>query len=234
MTPRFPALLSLVAAVTLAPGVVRAEVVDEVVAKVNDDIVSKRRAGRRRAGVASAALPRLFRRGTRQQGRLREGPSLAQLIDRRILIQRAGHLFDVNKMQDFFLQQFLDQQNIKTEKDLEKLLAQENMNLADWKKKLVEFFAPQQVLRAEVTERIAISEADAQAYYDAHSAEFTVPAEATVRENRRDGRGDGSWGGAGKAEGIRPARPLPAPISRRSRRNRPTRARNRRAACSGW
>jgi peptidyl-prolyl cis-trans isomerase SurA len=203
MTPRFPALLLLVAAVTLAPGVVRAEVVDEVVAKVNDDIVSKSELD----GEEQALLQQLYQdfSGAELDSKVAYAKAhlLRQLIDRRILIQRAGHLFDVNKMQDFFLQQFLDQQNIKTEKDLEKMLAQENMNLADWKKKLVEFFAPQQVLRAEVTERIAISEADAQAYYDAHSAEFTVPAEATVREIVVTVAGTDRGAAREKAEGIR-------------------------------
>jgi peptidyl-prolyl cis-trans isomerase SurA len=166
----------------LAAGTVRAETVDEIVAKVNDDIVTKSDLD----SEEQALLQELYRRfsGSELDDQVAKAKKyvLRQLIDRKVLIQRASHMFDVNKMQDYFLQQFMDQQNIKSEKDLEKLLSQEGMTIADWKKKLVEYFAPQQVMRAEVSDRISISEKDARAYYDAHPDEFVVPAEATIRE----------------------------------------------------
>jgi parvulin-like peptidyl-prolyl isomerase len=56
------------------------------------------------------------------------------------------------------------------------------MTLAEWKSRLVELFAPQQVIRAEVADRISVSEKDMRDYYDAHAADFDVPAQATVRE----------------------------------------------------
>jgi hypothetical protein len=99
-----------------------------------------------------------------------------------VLIQRAAHIFDMTKMQEFYIESFRDQQNIKSERDLEKLLAEQGMTMADLKTRLVEEFAPQQVIRAEVAERIAVSEKDARAYYEAHTADFDVPAQATVRE----------------------------------------------------
>jgi parvulin-like peptidyl-prolyl isomerase len=104
------------------------------------------------------------------------------VIDRKVLLQRAGRLFDVTKMQDYFLQSFKDQQNIASDKDLERMLAQEGTTITALKKKLVEYFAPQQVLRAEVADRIAVSEAEMRTYYDMHIPEFTVYGEATVRE----------------------------------------------------
>lgn len=169
-------------AFSLAFGAVRAEVVDEIVAKVNDDIVSKSDL----EAEEQALLSELYRRysGAELDDQVAKAKTflLRQLIDRKVLIQRAGHLFDMNKMQEYFLRSFMDQQNIKNEKDLEKLLAQEGMTVADWKKKLVEIFAPQQVVRAEVADRISISEKEARAYYDAHPDEFAIPAEATVRE----------------------------------------------------
>jgi peptidyl-prolyl cis-trans isomerase SurA len=104
------------------------------------------------------------------------------MIDNRVLVQRATHIFDVTKMQDFYLEQFKNQQNIKSDKELEKLLAAQDMTMADLKRKLVETFSPQQVIHVEVSERIAVSEKDERAYYEAHTADFEVPAEATVRE----------------------------------------------------
>ena len=178
----FPRCLVAAVALWLHPSWARAEVIEEVVAKVNDDVVTMSDL----ETEETTLLQELYRRysGAELDGQVAKAKKyvLRQLIDRKVLLQRASHLFDVNKMQEFFLQQFMDQQGIKTEKDLEKMLSQEGMTLVEWKKRLVEYFAPQQVMRAEVSERIAISEKDEQAYYDAHREEFAVPAEATVRD----------------------------------------------------
>jgi len=104
------------------------------------------------------------------------------MIDHRVLVQKATHLFDVTKMQEYYLEMFKSQQNIGSDKELEKLLAAQNMTMADWKKRLVEDLSPQQVIKVEISERIAVSEKDERTYYDAHPSEFEIPAEATVRE----------------------------------------------------
>lgn len=160
----------------------RAEIVEEIVAKVNDDIITKSDL----ESEEQSALQELYQRysGTELDKQVKEAKEdlLRNLIDRKILLQRAPHLFDMSKMGDFFLQSFREQQNIKSDRDLEKLLAKEGMTLDQWKKKLVEAFAPQQVLRSEVVDRVAVPEKDVRAYYDEHSAEFLVPAQATVRE----------------------------------------------------
>jgi peptidyl-prolyl cis-trans isomerase SurA len=172
----------LVAGALLVCALARAEVIDEIVAKVNDDIVTKSELETEEDGV----VQELYRRysGTELDGRVAEAKKqlLRHLIDQRVLVQRAGHLFDLAKMQEYYLESFKEQQNIKSDKELERMLTQQGMTMADLKRRLVEQFSPQQVVRAEVIERIAVSEKDMKAYYEAHQAEFTVPAEATVRE----------------------------------------------------
>jgi peptidyl-prolyl cis-trans isomerase SurA len=160
----------------------RAEVIDEIVAKVNDDVITKSDLDTEEQGM----LQDLYRRhsGTELDAQVAQAKKelLRRMIDNRVLGQRAAHIFDVAKMQDFYLEQFKNQQNIKSDKELEKLLSAQDMTIADLKKKLVETFSPQQVVHAEVSDRIAVSEKDERAYYDAHTAEFEIPAEATVRE----------------------------------------------------
>jgi peptidyl-prolyl cis-trans isomerase SurA len=177
-----PRWVASVATLAIGAALARAEVVDEIVAKVNDDIVTKSDLETEEQG----ALQELYRRfsGTELDKQVADAKKemLRHLVDRRVLIQRAAHIFDMTKMQEFYIESFKDQQNIKSDKDLEKLLADQGMTLADLKTRLVEEFAPQQVIRAEVAERIAVSEKDARAYYEAHTADFDVPAQATVRE----------------------------------------------------
>lgn len=174
--------IAVAAALVLAAARVRAEVIDEIVAKVNDDIITKSDLDTEEQGILQELYRRLSGHELDDEVKKAKEGLLRNLIDRKVLLQRAGHLFDMTKMQDYYLQSFKEQQNIASDKDLEKLLAQEGMTVAAWKKRLVEYFAPQQVLRAEVADRIAISEAEARAYYDAHIDHFTTPAEASVRE----------------------------------------------------
>jgi len=180
VVPRWFAAVAAMAA--LGGGFARAEVVDEIVAKVNDDIVTKSDLDTEEQGM----LQELYRRysGTELDGQVIQAKRelLRRLIDRRVLIQRAAHLFDMTKMEEFYLESFRDQQNIKSDKELEKLVAQQDMTMADLKKRLVEEYSPQQVIRAEVSERIAVSEKDERAYYEGHTADFVVPSQATVRE----------------------------------------------------
>ncbi len=175
-------LAAVAATLVLGQGVARAEIVEEIVAKVNDDIVTKGDLDAEELAV----LQDLYRRfsGTELDGQVARAKKglLRQLIDRRVLVQRAGRLFDMTKMQEFYLESFMEQQNIKSQKELEKLLAQEGMTIGDWKSRLVELFGPQQLIRAEVADRISVSDKDARAYYDANTAEFEIPAQATVRE----------------------------------------------------
>src|SRR5437867_3292627 len=90
------------AAFLMAGGAARAEVVDEIVAKVNDDIVTKSDLDAEEQGL----LQELYRRysGTELDGKVAQAKKelLRHLIDRRVLIQRAAHIFDMTKMQEFY------------------------------------------------------------------------------------------------------------------------------------
>ena len=203
MKCRVPRWLAVAATIVVLSGAVSAEVLDEIVAKVNDDIVTKSDLDTEE----QALLQELYRlySGTELDARVVTAKKelLRHLIDQKVLVQRAGHMFDVTKMQEFYLQSFKSQQNIATDKDLEKLLAQQGMTLSDLKSRLVEQFAPRQVVQAEVTERIAVSDKDQQAYYDAHPDAFTVPAQATVREIVIKGSGSDRAAKRAQAEAIR-------------------------------
>ena len=175
-------LPALVATAALSSGFARAEVLDEIVAKINDDIVTKSDLETEETGL----LQELYRRhsGSELDAEVAKAKKelLRRMIDRRVLIQKATHLFDLTKMQDYYLEMFKGQQNISSDKELEKMLAAQDMTMADLKKRLVEEFSPQQVVHVEVSERIAVSDKDERAYYDEHAVDFEIPAEATVRE----------------------------------------------------
>jgi peptidyl-prolyl cis-trans isomerase SurA len=160
----------------------RAEVIEEIVAKVNDDIITKSDL----EGEEQATLAELYRRYTGdeldRQVRAARSYLLQRMIDRKILFHRAQRLYDMDKMSESFLKEFKAQQQIKSDQELERLLAQENMTLADLRVRLVESFAPDQVVRYEVSDRVSVGDKEIEAYYEANAAEFDVPAEVTIRE----------------------------------------------------
>ena len=177
--PRTLCLLLLLGAVLPA----RAEVLEEIVAKVNDEIITKTDL----EAEDEAMTAELYRSlsGPELDRRLAEGKAmlLRRLIDRRLLMQRGERMFtELDKMGDTLVEQFLDYQKIKDKAELTRLLAQEGLTLAEFKRRLLEQQVPTEVLRYEVGGRVAVGDKEVEAYYRDHPQEFTVPAEATVRE----------------------------------------------------
>ncbi len=177
--PRTICLLLLLGAVLPA----RAEVLEEIVAKVNDEVITKTDL----EAEDEAMTAELYRSlsGPELDRRVNEGKAmlLRRLIDRRLLMQRGERMFtELEKMGDTLVEQFVDYQKIKDKAELSRLLAQEGLTMAEFKRRLLEQQVPTEVLRYEVGGRVAIGDKEVEAYYHDHPQEFTVPAEATVRE----------------------------------------------------
>lgn len=176
------ALPLIILACTLGPGLSRAEVVEDIVAWVNGDIITKSDYDMEAEIVVADAK----RRFTGEQldlqvKQIREG-LLLQMIDRKILVDRAKRLYDITKMEQVFYEQFKEQQHIDSDEEFERLLAQEGMTVDQLRRRLVEMFAPEEVVRLEIRSRLAVGDKEVQAYYDAHSEQFAVDAEVTFRE----------------------------------------------------
>jgi peptidyl-prolyl cis-trans isomerase SurA len=172
----------MLAALLTAPGPARAELVEEIVAWVNGEIITMSELEEEE----QAMMSEIYRRFTgeeldEQMRRLRE-ELLIQLIDRKILLSKAQTMFDIDAMGEVFYEGFMEQQNINDEAELEAALAREGMTVEDLKRRLVENFAPDEVLRHEVGSRVAVTDKEMQQYYADHPDDFVVPAEVTIRE----------------------------------------------------
>lgn len=160
----------------------RAEVVEEIVAKVNDDVITMSELRKAEEDL----LAEIYRRFTgaeldRELKKARE-QLLRRMIDRKILLHRAERMFDVTKLGDAILQSFKDQQGITNDEELARLLSAESLSVADLKKRLIEMYAPNEVERYEVADRVSVGEKEIRAWYDEHLEEFRAREEATVRE----------------------------------------------------
>lgn len=170
------------AALLALSGGARAEVVEEIVAKVNDEIITRSDLEAEEQAVVAELYRSLSGARLDEEVALARRQMLRTLIERKLLLHRAERIFDMDKMAEAILKGFREQQQIQSERELERLLAQESLTLAEFRKRLLEYYAPRQVVEAEVRDRIAVSDAEVEAYYREHGAEFDVPAEATFRE----------------------------------------------------
>src|SRR6185436_545554 len=126
----------------------RAEVVEEVVARINDDMITRSELKDAEQQVAEDILNKGTSDSDNQIAKAKS-ELLRDMITKRLLVQQAERLYDLSKMQDAFVRQFKEQQKIPTNGELEKLLSQENMTLDEFKKKLVEINAPGSVIDME-------------------------------------------------------------------------------------
>jgi parvulin-like peptidyl-prolyl isomerase len=161
----------------------RAETLEEIVAWVNGDIITKSEYDEEQ----QARLAEAYRRFSGDEldrfvAQMHEG-LLLEMIDRKILVDHAAALgYDLEKLGDTFYESFRKQQEVESEEELERLLAAEGMTVADLKRRLVETYAPDEVIRFEVRSRISVGDAEVERYYAEHPAEFDVPGKVTFRE----------------------------------------------------
>jgi len=166
----------------LGAGAARGEVIEEIVAKVNDDIITRTDLQQSEQEL----LAELYRSYTGadldERVKAAKAELLLSIIDRKILLHRAGRLYDMEKMGDNLLSSFREDRKIKSDEELKRMLDQEHMTVDDLKKKLIEFAAPEQVLGFEVRDRVSVGDKEVDAYYAAHPDVSEIPAVATLLE----------------------------------------------------
>jgi peptidyl-prolyl cis-trans isomerase SurA len=196
-------LLALVAGAWIAASPSPAEVIEEIVAWVEADIITLSDLKTAEQEMIQA-LYRSYA-GEELDRRLREGREglLMDLVDQKILLRRAERLFAMDRLADSYLKAFKEQQEIESDAELERMLGQAGMTLAELRRKLVERYAPREVVRTEVESRVAVGDGEVAAYYEAHRDEFLVPAQVTLREIVLLAEGAAKDGRRDEAEALR-------------------------------
>ncbi|MFN7920555.1 MAG: peptidylprolyl isomerase [Bryobacteraceae bacterium] len=155
-------------------------VMEEIIAKVNGDIVTRGELDKGRAAIADD----LQRRGAKGQAvedgvKEREKDILRERIDQLLLVQKGKELnINVDGEISKQLAELQKQANIADpEKFQAYLKEQTGMSYEDYKSEMRNGMLTQRVIRQEVGGRINIPRAEIRKYYDEHKTEF-------VREDR--------------------------------------------------
>lgn len=177
------ALVAVAAAVPL-----RAEILEQVLVKVNGDIVTKsdfekmqvdylrQKPELQNVSADSPVLQKAVAESTPQL--------ILNAVDELLMVQRGRELGYVMSDEQFksVLDNIKKDNNIDTDEKFNDALKQEGMTLADLRRQLEKNMLETRVQQNEVLAKISVTEDEAHVYYDAHKAEFTTPSSLMLRE----------------------------------------------------
>src|SRR5207237_4001816 len=182
-----PALL--VGLVALFSASIRAEIIEQVLVKVNGDIITKTELEQRLSNAVRQGLngrdPASLSPDERSKLVANATPEvLVGTVDELLLLQR-GRELGLHLGDDQFRQvvnNIRKEQGLQDEEKFQTALKQENMTMDDLRKQLERQMLIENVQRQEVGSKLTITEAESRLYYDRHPQEFTDPSSITLRE----------------------------------------------------
>jgi peptidyl-prolyl cis-trans isomerase SurA len=171
------ALAGLLAA--SAPAVPAQEVVEQIVAIVNDDVITlsdfRTQYQMTEAQLKAAQVP--AEQMTQQLARLKK-EFLDSMITEMLLLQKAKELgLNVQEQMKAMLEKIKTDNNIASDADLRRAIEQSGMSYEVWLKQYEEGMMRQGVLYTEVERSIVLEDAEVVQYYKKNPAEFTTPTQ---------------------------------------------------------
>ena len=177
-------ILMAPALVCLAQG--KSVVVEEVIARVNNDAISRSDLERARSEMQQEAqqdCPKCTPQEISEKIAAEDKNLLRDLIDNSLLVQR-GKDMGVNVEAEVVkrLDDIRIQNNIPSMEELETQIDKSGVSFEDFKNNIRNQMVQQEVIRHEVGSKIILDHAQIQKYYDDHKSEFVRPEQVTLRE----------------------------------------------------
>jgi peptidyl-prolyl cis-trans isomerase SurA len=182
--------VAILSAILCAAAAARAEVIEQILFKVNGEIFTKTDLETRQIAKLrelQGQKPDLKNADNEElQKTLNEitPEILVDVVDEMLVVQRGKELGYSLSDQQFqsVLEDIRKQNKLESEEQFQAALKQEGVTLAELRKNMERSMIFQRVQQNEVVNKIAMTDDEARAYYDSHLAEFTKPASATLRE----------------------------------------------------
>jgi len=176
----------VLAAVASAP--LGAEILEQVLVKVNGDVVTKTEFERRQVSALSSRPE--FANASRSTAELEKAMAeitpelILDAVDELLLVQRGRELNYTLGDEQFnnIVNSIRKQNNITDDAQFQAALKSEGLTMADLRRNLERSMLVQQVQRVDVMEKLGVSDEEARAYYEQHKGDFTTPSELTLRE----------------------------------------------------
>ncbi len=159
---------------------VTGKVVEDIVARVNDQIITQSEYDRAGAQMDAEAKQQAVSEPDLQQ---KKADLLRDLIDQQLLLSKGKELGITGETELIKqLDNIRKQNHLDSLEDLEKAAAQQGASYEDFKASIRNNIITQQVVRDEVGRHITMSPTDAQKYFTAHESEFALTESVTLNE----------------------------------------------------
>src|SRR5579883_1022566 len=162
------------------------KVVEEIIARVNNEIITRSELDKARAAAEDDARQECQGHCTPEQLQTdiedRRKNALRDLIDQSLLFQR-GKDMDINVEPEVIkrLDQIRIQNKLDSMEALEKAVTSQGLNWEDFKDGIRKQLLTQRVIGSEVGSHITIGNDEVQKYYDAHKTDFIRPEQVALR-----------------------------------------------------
>ena len=186
-----PSLLIFPALLLMLQVVGRAEIIEQILVRVNGELFTKTDLETRQIGALREMGQRLDPTNANlDDAQLRKmldqvTPELmVGVIDEMLLVQRGRELGYRLGDEQFngILDNLKKENKIDNDEQFQAALKQEGMTVADLRRNIERRMLVSRVEQNEILGRIAVSEVEAREYYQAHVSEFTTPQSITLRE----------------------------------------------------
>jgi peptidyl-prolyl cis-trans isomerase SurA len=155
-------------------------VVEDVIVHVNDQIINRSDVER---AVQQLVQENQQNNASPAEAAERQKNLLRDMIDQQLLLSRAKELnLNVDAEVIRRLDEIRKQNHMDSLEDLEKAARSQGVSFEDFKAQIRNSLLTQQVVRDEVGRRLQMTQAQAQAYYDAHKQEFEQPEQIRLSE----------------------------------------------------
>ena len=179
---RAPAItLAVLLALAIAPAL-RAKIIEQILIRVNSQIITRADFEKRKSTVVAGMQQSLKGDELAERMKSVDVDVMRHLADEMLLIERAKQLYDLEKLIDFQQDSFMQNNNIKTKGELEDKLKKEGLTMAQFRDEILHFGVPDFVRSREIRSRLVVSNADIEAYYNAHPDDFIGKNRRRVRE----------------------------------------------------
>jgi peptidyl-prolyl cis-trans isomerase SurA len=182
--------LSLAAVTVLAIAAPRAEIIEQVLVKVNGEIFTKTDLEQRQVQVLRQRGQQIDLKADAANQQLRKALDeitpqiMVDVVNEMLVVQRGKELGYTLSNEQFtgIVDNIKKENKIENEEQFQTALKQEGMSMSDLRRQLERQMIRQKVEQNEVLSKIGITDTEARSYYETHMNEFTTPPNVTLRE----------------------------------------------------
>ena len=180
----------VILAVAGAGAIGRAEIIEQILVKVNGEIFTKSDLEQRQVSVLRQKGQQLDLKTDPTNEQLRKvldeitPQIMVEAVDEMVIVQRGKELGYKLSDEQFktVVENIRKENKIETDEQFQAALKAENMSMTDLRRNLERSMIFQRVQQNEVLGKIGVTDDEARKYYQSHMNEFTTPPTVTLRE----------------------------------------------------